>query len=117
MNNNEIFLGDPADRSLRNVEKEVLVPKVMRERAKVEKCFEEVGAFQTCCKDSSLLMVVKCRKENSELRSCLTRWYQDDIFRKECTEIYLADRAEFRSTGLQKKHREYLKKREQAEVA
>lgn len=89
----------------------------MRERAKVEKCFDEVSAFQTCCKDSSLLMVVKCRKENNELKNCLTRWYQDETFRQECTEIYLADRSEFRSTGLQKKHREYLKKREQAGIA
>lgn len=94
-----------------------MVPKVMRERAKVEKCIEEVAAFNSCCKDSSLFMVVKCRSENEGLKACLTKWYQNDTFRQECTEIYLAERAEFRRTGLQKKHRDYLKKREQAGIA
>lgn len=114
---NFFFVGDPEDRTLRKVEKEVMVPKVMRERAKVEKCFEEVAAFQSCCKDSSVLMVVTCRKENEGLKACLTKWYQNESFKQECTEIYLAERAEFRRTGLQKKHREYLKKREQAGIA
>jgi hypothetical protein len=37
-----IFSGDPLDRSLRNVETEVLIPKKMRDKAKDEKCVEEV---------------------------------------------------------------------------
>lgn len=95
----------------------MLVPKVMREKAKVEKCFEEVHAFESCCKESSILMVVKCRKPNDELKNCLTKWYQDDVFKKECTEIYLNERADFRRTGLQKKHRVYLAKRKEAGLA
>ena len=34
--------GDPNDKSLRKVEKDVLVPKLMRERTKSEKCVNEV---------------------------------------------------------------------------
>jgi COX assembly protein 1 len=94
------------------VEKEVLVPKVMRDKAKAEKCVDEVAAFQTCCSSSSILMVVKCREENDNLKACLGRWYKNDDFIKECTEIYLNDRSEFRRTGLQKKYRNYLAERE-----
>lgn len=49
--------GDPEDRTLRKVEREVLVPKIMRDRAKKEKCVDEVAAFEECCKNSSVLMV------------------------------------------------------------
>lgn len=34
--------GDPDDRSLRKVEKNVLIPKLMRERIKSDKCANEV---------------------------------------------------------------------------
>lgn len=109
--------GDPEDKSLRRVEKEVCIPKVMREKAKVEKCFEEVAAFESCCKASSLLMIVTCRKQNDTLRNCLGKWYEDEAYKKQCTEIYLGERSEFRRTGMQKKHREYLKKQKEAGIA
>lgn len=67
-------IGDPEDKSLRRVEKEVLVPKVMREKAKIEKCFDEVREFESCCKENSLLMVVTCRKQNDQLKTCLSKW-------------------------------------------
>ena len=72
-----IFIGDPDDRSLRKVEKAVLIPQIMRDRGKAEKCVAEVKAFEACCKESSLLMVVKCRNENSMLKNCLTGWYNN----------------------------------------
>lgn len=101
---------------MRRVEKEVLVPKVMREKAKIEKCFDEVHAFESCCKDNSFLMVVTCRNQNEQLRNCLSKWYKDDAFQKECTEIYLKDRSEFRSSGLQKKHRKYIEMQKEAGI-
>jgi COX assembly mitochondrial protein 1 len=70
--------GDPNDRSLRKVEKEVLIPQIMRDRAKKEKCGVEVKAFEECCKESSILMVVKCRNENSLLKNCLAGWYKNE---------------------------------------
>lgn len=68
-----LFSGEPDDRTLRKVEREVLIPKIMREKAKVEKCFDEVHAFESCCKDYSLLMVVTCRKQNDVLKNCLAK--------------------------------------------
>jgi COX assembly protein 1 len=41
-----MLTGDPEDRSLRNVEVDVLIPKKMRDKARDEKCTEEVkGKF------------------------------------------------------------------------
>ncbi|XP_026756480.1 COX assembly mitochondrial protein homolog [Galleria mellonella] len=95
-------LGDPEDRTLRKVEIEVMIPKLMREKAKSEKCVSEVKEFERCCKDSSIFMVVKCRKENSALKECLTNWYNNEEFKKLCTEEYLKERSEYRRSGIKK---------------
>lgn len=78
----------------------------MREKGK-DKCVQEVTAFNECCKRSSVAMVVNCRNQNFELKACLTKWYQNEDFKKECTEEYLAERSEYRRTGLKKKQRMY----------
>ncbi|XP_054744185.1 COX assembly mitochondrial protein homolog [Anastrepha obliqua] len=98
-------LGDPDDKSLRKVEIEVLIPKIMRERAKETHCSKEVKEFEACCKANSILMVFTCRNENSSLKSCLTKWYQNEDFKAECKKIYLEERSEYRRTGIPKKHR------------
>ncbi|KAI8041998.1 hypothetical protein M5D96_003298, partial [Drosophila gunungcola] len=77
------YLSDPNDTRLRKVEREVLIPKIMRDRAKAEFCSKEVADFQECCKASSILMVATCRKQNSALKECLTQWYQNEAFKEE----------------------------------
>lgn len=84
------------------MEVEVLIPKIIREKAKTEKCIPEVAQFEKCCKDSSLLMVIKCRDQNSALKECLSHWYKNEKFKEYCTEEYLKDRSEYRSTGVKK---------------
>ncbi|GJQ82227.1 hypothetical protein Trydic_g19429 [Trypoxylus dichotomus] len=98
-------LGDPSDTSLRKVEVEVMIPKKMREIAKEEKCAEEVKKFTECCKDSSILMVVKCREQNNALKECLTHWYQDESFKERCKQEYLKERSEYRRTGITQKQK------------
>lgn len=98
-------LGDPDDTSLRKVEVEVMIPKKMREVAKTEKCIEQVKKFTECCKDNSLLMVVRCREENSALKDCLTRWYRDEEFQEKCKGDYLRERSDYRRTGIPLKQR------------
>ncbi|XP_045522079.1 COX assembly mitochondrial protein homolog [Pieris brassicae] len=95
-------VGDPNDTSLRKVETEVLIPKLMREKAKAEKCVEEVSQFNECCKNSSILMVYKCRNENNTMKTCLGNWYKNEEFKKICTEEYLKERSEYRRTGSKK---------------
>lgn len=62
-------------------------------------------AFEACCKDSGLLMVVKCRKENNILFDCLDKWFKDEKFNKQCAEEYLRERSEYRRTGIPLKDR------------
>lgn len=95
-------LGDPDDRTLRKVEIDVMIPKLIREKAKAEKCKEEVAEFEKCCKASSILMVVKCRTQNSILKDCLGGWYNNEEFKKICTDEYLDQRSEYRRTGVKK---------------
>lgn len=97
--------GDPNSKHLRRVEIEVLIPKIMRERTKTEKCVPEVAAFEKCCKSTGISMVVKCRLENEELKKCSMRWFRDEKFREECTQIYLDQRMEYRRTGVTKKQK------------
>ncbi|XP_012259457.2 COX assembly mitochondrial protein homolog isoform X2 [Athalia rosae] len=100
-------LGDPDDLSLRKVEENVLIPKLIREVSRQEKCTEEVQAFTQCCCDSGLLMVVKCRNENNLLKECLAKWFTNTEFAAACKQRYLAERSEYRRTGITKKRREY----------
>ncbi|XP_020291579.1 COX assembly mitochondrial protein homolog [Pseudomyrmex gracilis] len=95
--------GDPDDRTLRKVEKDVMIPKLIRERTKEEKCVDEIKEFHQCCLNSGLLHVVKCRKENNIMKACMEKWYYNEDFIKECTEQYLNERSEFRQTGIPKK--------------
>lgn len=90
---------------MRKVEKEVLIPKIMRDRAKKEKCVEEVKAFTECCRETNLLMSFKCQTENQAMKDCQLKWYSDEEFKNECKEIYLQQRKEYRLTGVPQKHR------------
>ncbi|XP_074051743.1 COX assembly mitochondrial protein homolog isoform X1 [Macrotis lagotis] len=94
----------PTDDHLRHVEKDVLIPKIMREKAR-ERCSDQVQDFTKCCKDSGFLMVVKCRKENSALKECLIAHYTNPDFYEECKMEYLKEREEFRKTGISTKNR------------
>ena len=76
----------------------------MREKAR-ERCPEQVLDFIKCCKDSGILMVVKCWKENSALKECLTAYYNDLAFYEEYKLEYLKEREEFRKTGISAKKR------------
>ncbi|XP_048204545.1 COX assembly mitochondrial protein homolog isoform X1 [Perognathus longimembris pacificus] len=95
---------DPAEQHLRHVEKDVLIPKIMREKAK-ERCSGQVEDFTKCCKDTGILMVVKCQKENSALKECLTTYYNDPAFYEECKMEYLKEREKYRNTGIPTKKR------------
>lgn len=80
----------------------MLIPKLIRDKAKTDKCSPEVSEFEKCCKDAALLMVVKCRPQNSALKECLSSWYNNEEFKQLCTELYLKERSEYRRTGQKK---------------
>lgn len=89
---------------LRHVETDVLIPKMMREKAK-QRCAQLVDAFTVCCKDAGFFMVFKCREENAALKECLTRHYQDPEFFQQCKQEYIQEKLEYERTGLPSKSR------------
>ncbi|XP_061772224.1 COX assembly mitochondrial protein homolog [Nerophis ophidion] len=89
---------------LRHVETDVLIPKLMREKAK-EICIDKVQAFNLCCKETGFLMVVKCREENAALKDCLTQHYRDPAFYEICKQEYIQEKTEFERTGIPAKNR------------
>ncbi|KAI7806253.1 COX assembly mitochondrial protein homolog [Triplophysa rosa] len=84
---------------LRHVETDVLIPKMMREKAK-ERCVQHVDAFTACCKDAGFFMVFNCREENAALKECLTRHYQDPEFFQQCKQEYIQEKLEYERTGM-----------------
>ncbi|XP_030013885.1 COX assembly mitochondrial protein homolog [Sphaeramia orbicularis] len=92
------------DIQLRHVEKDVLIPKLMREKAK-ERCAEKVEAFNHCCKESGFTMVFKCREQNAALKECLTMHYTNPDFYEECKKEYIQEKLEFERTGIPAKNR------------
>jgi len=109
-------LGDPDDKYLRKVEKEVLIPKVMRRIAQTELCFNEMKAFNECCKKEGLLMGFQCKPENHAMQDCLIGWFKNEEFRQRCTEVYLAERSEYRRTGLTQKVRKFIQLRDEGKI-
>lgn len=59
--------------------------------------------FSECCKKANILMPFKCQKENSALKECLSQWYTNSDFKEQCTQEYLAERSEYRRTGISKR--------------
>lgn len=84
----------------------MLIPQLIRERARKIKCVDEVDAFQKCCKENGLLITFKCKPQTEKLKECLAYWFTDDGFNKECKEVYLNERSEYRRTGISKKQKE-----------
>lgn len=80
----------------------------MRERARKIKCIDEVRSFEKCCKDTGVLSPFKCKLETANLKDCMAKWFFDDEYVKECTQIYLDQRSEYRRTGISKKQKQRM---------
>ncbi|XP_053521440.1 COX assembly mitochondrial protein homolog [Artibeus jamaicensis] len=70
-----------------------------------ERCSKQVQDFSRCCKESGILMVVTCQKENSALKECLMPYYKDPAFHAAGKMEHLRKREELRKTGIPIKKR------------
>ena len=100
-----------AGSNLRHVEQDVLIPKIMREEAKVL-CKEYVEAFTNCAKGRTLSLVANCGHENREMQKCFQHWYFNDEFRGRCTDIYLKRREEYQEKYAQTNQAAAFKRKE-----
>ena len=96
-------VGDPNDKTLRKVETNTLIPKKVRELARTEKCNIQNMEFAKCAKDAGLLMPFNCRKARDDLYQCMEQYYNNPEFVQKVTEEYLAERSEYRRTGIGEK--------------
>lgn len=85
----------------------MLIPQIVRERARKFKCVPEVEKFEECCKKEGLMMSFRCKPQTSDLKVCMGRWFYDEQFNEECKQIYLDQRSEYRRTGISKKKRQF----------
>lgn len=92
-------LGDPDDKTLRKVERDILVLNLVRKRMHEEKCHNEAETLDKCGGEAGLLVGFKCRKERDSLLDCSKKWFYDEDFRQECVEEYLRQRTYYRRTG------------------
>ena len=100
-----------AGSNLRHVEQDVLIPKIMREEAKIL-CKEYVDAFTNCAKGRTLSLVTNCRSENQDMKKCFQEWYFNDEFRWRCTDIYLKRREEYQEKYAQTNETAAFKRKE-----
>lgn len=105
--------GDPDDKRLRTSEIKVLIPQLIRKRTREVKCIPEVVEFEKCCKETGVLSPFKCRPQTNKLKECMAFWYYNKEFVKECTQIYLNERSEFRRTGITKKQKAQMAEEQQ----
>ena len=97
--------------NLRHVEQDVLIPKIMREEAKIL-CKEYIDAFTNCVKGRTLSLVTACRDENRAMQKCFQQWYFDDEFRARCTDIYLKKREDYQEKYAQTNEASSFKRKE-----
>ncbi|XP_014104153.1 PREDICTED: COX assembly mitochondrial protein homolog isoform X2 [Pseudopodoces humilis] len=90
--------------------KTVVLSKLKKDRSySILFCSVQRGdsSFTKCCQESGVLMVVKCRQENTALKDCLVGYYSDPSFYEECKAEYLKQREEYRATGIKKKRQKF----------
>lgn len=97
--------------NLRHVESDVLIPKIMREEAKIL-CKDYVEAFTNCAKGRTLSLVTKCRSENKAMKNCFQEWFFNDEFRARCTDTYLKRREEYQANYAETKEAASFKRKE-----
>ena len=93
----------PDDERLRRVERDVLIPKKMREIARA-RCSEELKEFEKCCKGRSVSMVFVCRPQNRSMLDCMKHNFNEEGLRERCTKEYLVERREYRSSPAYQKY-------------
>eukprot|EP01147_Barroeca_monosierra_P000647 gene647-3956_t len=66
---NEPSMLNMDDDYLRHVEKDVIIPKMVKEAAKMA-CADVVREFEDCARGRSLSVIFKCREQNQKLKDC-----------------------------------------------
>lgn len=80
---------------LRNVEKDSLIPKIMRESLIKTTCMNATDEFFRCTQDYPISVAWSCQKQKNSLMECLGKYMKDEKYVKKVTDEYLTRREEF----------------------
>jgi len=86
---------------LRNIEKEALIPKMMKKRS-MKVCKEFSDVFTECAKGRTITALWYCRQQAKALQKCQMDVMGDPVLKEECTQAYLRRRAEFQQEYVEK---------------
>lgn len=92
-------VGDPEDKSLRRVEKDVLIPKLVRKLAHAQ-CKAETMAFNECGKNAGLRVAFDCRDALKAMEECVIPKAMSKQLYKQAKKQYLEERTRYRETGI-----------------
>ncbi|XP_057309024.1 COX assembly mitochondrial protein homolog [Hydractinia symbiolongicarpus] len=91
---------------LRKIESEVLIPNLMKKKAKVL-CKDVMASFAECVKGRTISMAWSCGKETKAMKSCLKEMLAKPELYEEARVEYLTTRNSFQehyaATGVKKK--------------
>ena len=113
--NDTSFHSKDPDPSLRRVEKDILIPKIMRDRSRQYACAAQVKAFNDCCLQykpgtlKSYFTFINCKNENDAMMQCMNEKFLSMDYYYECKEIYLHEKKLFQKTDVLKKDRTCVK--------
>lgn len=105
---------DP-DPSLRIVEKDVLIPKYMKDSARQDKCKAQVELFNDCVRNTEpntwarLMTFRTCKQASDVMMECMNNFFIDENFYKENKARYLRDKALFHACRVLRKDRLLIK--------
>ena len=98
------------DPTLRRVEKDVVIPKLMRDQARLVDCVEEVKVFNNCVKNykkgyEKYIAFMKCKPESNAMLKCMNDLFVDYDYYLKCKEMFLKEKRILLLTNMEKKDR------------
>ncbi|EGD80822.1 hypothetical protein PTSG_01408 [Salpingoeca rosetta] len=82
------------DDHLRHVEKDIVIPKMVKEAARIA-CADVVKEFEDCARGRTISVVFACREQNKKLTECVLANSTPEHFERQ-TQIFLEKRKEAR---------------------
>jgi len=102
------------DPTLRRVEKDVVIPKLMRDQARLVDCAEEVKIFHSCVNKykkgyERYLTFINCKPESNAMLKCMNELFVDYDYYLKCKAMFVKEKRLFDLTKMEKKDRNTIK--------
>lgn len=105
------------DPSLRKIEKDVVIAKIMRDYAREEACVDEVKLFNECSKlyqgkpylRNAFKTTYKCKPQCKVMMECMDNVFKNEDVYYMCKKKFMRKKILFTTTGVTVKNRQTLK--------